>query len=87
MTEEPRHPPAEAIAVETYVEAVRGQWEVSVVVVFADEVVRNVIGTYHNRRLAEVAATWIRRAAQRDVPMARPRTLHAGSSCNKEPER
>ena len=51
-----RHLPQEAIAVETYVEPRRGQWEVFVVVVFPDEVVRKSINTYHTERMATIAA-------------------------------
>jgi hypothetical protein len=66
------HPPEEAIAVETYVTPVRGQWEVSIAVVFADEVVRKIVTTYHTERMATIAASWIKRAAQRDFPFAPP---------------
>ncbi len=68
-----RHLPQEAIALETYVEPHRGQWEVFVVVVFPDEVVRKSINTYHTERMATIAAAWIKRAAQRDFAGARPR--------------
>lgn len=68
------HFPEEAIEIETYVEQVRGQWAVSVVVVFADEVVRKTINTYHTERMATIAASWIKRAARRDAPIARPAT-------------
>lgn len=67
-----RHYPQEAIEIETYVEQVRGQWVVSVVVVFADDVVRKTISTYHTERMANLAASWIKRAARRDAPIADP---------------
>ncbi len=62
------HSPSEALAVETVVEAESGQWAVYVVVVFADGAVRRRVDVYRTRRLAEVAATWIKRAAERDIP-------------------
>lgn len=67
-----RHYPKEALEIETYVEQVRGQWVVSVVVVFADEVVRKTISTYHTERMAILAASWIKRAARRDASIASP---------------
>ena len=66
------HYPQEAIEIETYVDNVKGQWEVSLVVVFPDEVVRKTISTYHTQRMAELAASWIKRAARRDAPIAHP---------------
>ncbi len=70
-----RHEPQEALAVETYVERRAGQWVVDIVVVFADEVVRTTINTYHTERMANIAASWIKRAAQRDFPGARRPTV------------
>ena len=61
------HPPEEALEAETYVERVRGQWDVSIVVISADEVVRTHIATYRTERMANVADSWIKRAARRDV--------------------
>jgi hypothetical protein len=69
------HFPEEALAVETYVEPVRGQWEVSMAVIFADEVVRKTISTYHTERQANIAASWIKRAAERNAPLARPENV------------
>lgn len=60
------HPPEDALAVETYVDEQRGQWIVSIAVVFADGVVRREIGTYRSRRRAEIAASWVKRGAERD---------------------
>jgi hypothetical protein len=77
------HFPEEALAVETYVERIRGQWEVSVAVIFADEVVRKSISTYHTERQANIAASWIKRAAERNAPLARPENVP--HSNNEEP--
>lgn len=57
----------EALAVETVVVEDRGQFAVDVVVVFADGVVRKRIDTHRTRRLAELAAGLIKRAAERDL--------------------
>ncbi len=56
-----------ATAVETYVEPDRGQWRVDLAVFFDDEVVVRTINTYRTERKAMVAASWIRRAAERDI--------------------
>lgn len=74
------HPPEEALAVETYVDEHRGQWVVSIAVAFADGVVRREISTYRTKRKAEIAASWIKRAAERDhstrrVPGALPHAI------------
>lgn len=58
---------AEPIAVETYVTEQRGRWVVEIVVVFSDEVVRRTINDYPSRRQADIAASWIKRASQRDI--------------------
>ena len=57
----------EALAVETYVEQRRGQWDVDLVVIFADHAVRHTINTHRTRRHAEIAASWIKRSASRDI--------------------
>ncbi|MEM9037458.1 MAG: hypothetical protein AAGA99_07250 [Actinomycetota bacterium] len=57
----------EAIAVDTSVEPESGQWAVWITVVFPDEAVRKRINVYRTRRHAEIAAGWIKRAAQRDI--------------------
>lgn len=62
-------PGEEALAVETYVERRHGRWVVELVVVFPDEAVRKTINDYPTERQAEIAATWIKRAAQRDLPL------------------
>ena len=81
----PRHPPDEALEVETYVEHDRGRWVVSVVVVFADEVVRTTINSYHTERMATLAASWIKRAARRDAAIARPSNVVPAPSEQKDP--
>lgn len=56
----------EAFAVETFVVEERGQWAVDIVVVFSDGLVRKRIDTYRTRGRAELAASLIKRAAERD---------------------
>lgn len=56
----------DAHCVETVVVAERGQWAVDIVVVFDDGVVRKRITTYRTRGRAELAASLIKRAAERD---------------------
>jgi hypothetical protein len=65
--EDARHLPEEALSVDTYVVASKGQWQVDIVVIFANEIVRRTVGTYRSERLASVAASWIKRAAARDI--------------------
>ncbi len=57
----------EAIAVDTTVREDRGRWVVESGVVFADEAVHRTVNDYPTRRHAEIAAQWIRRAADRDI--------------------
>ena len=57
----------DAQAVETVVVEERGQFAVDIVVVFADGVVRKRIATHRTRRRAEIAASLIKRAAERDL--------------------
>ncbi|WP_293240147.1 hypothetical protein [Mycolicibacterium sp.] len=57
----------EAHAVDTVVVEERGQFAVDIIVVFADGVVRKRIGTHRTRRRAELAASVIKRAAERDL--------------------
>lgn len=57
----------DAQAVETVVVEERGQFAVDIVVVFADGVVRKRIDTHRTRRRAEIAASLIKRAAERDL--------------------
>ena len=55
------------LAAEPAVKRRNGQWEVDIVVVFEDRVVRKMVSRYMSERRARVAAGWIKRAAQRDV--------------------
>lgn len=57
-----------AHTVETVVVAERGRFAVDIIVVFSDGVVRKRIDTYRTRRLAELAANVIKRAAERELP-------------------
>ena len=52
---------------ETYVERRNGQWEVDIVVIFEDGAVRKMVNTFRTERRAQIAAEWIKRAAQRDI--------------------
>lgn len=66
----PARPPGTgrpALAVETYVVEERGRWVVELVVVSADGAVRRRINDYPTRRHADIAASWIKRAADRDI--------------------
>ncbi len=67
VDESAESPEPRATAVETYVEAERGQWRVDLAVFFDDEVVVRTINTYRTERKAIVAASWIKRAAERDI--------------------
>ena len=49
------------------VEREDGQWVVYLTVLFADGAVRRRISQHHSERQARVAATWIERAANREV--------------------
>jgi len=57
----------EALAVDTYVQAEKGQWVVYMDVIFWEETVHHRIRAYPHRRQAEIAADWIKRAARRDL--------------------
>lgn len=57
----------EALAVDTYVKAEKGQWVVYMDVIFWTETVQHRIRAYPSRRQAEIAADWIKRAARRDL--------------------
>ncbi|HYO01951.1 MAG TPA: hypothetical protein VET27_08705 [Mycobacterium sp.] len=57
----------EAHAVDAVVVEERGQFAVDIVVVFSDGVVRKRINTHRTRRRAELAASLIKRAAERDL--------------------
>jgi hypothetical protein len=58
----------EALAAQTFVEYERGQWVVYLEVIFWDITCRHRIEAYRTERQARVAAEWIRRGAQRDLP-------------------
>jgi len=58
---------AEARAVDVVVVPERGQFAVDIVVVFDDGVVRKRINTHQTRGRAELAASLIKRAAERDL--------------------
>lgn len=60
-------PDAPALAVETSVVEDRGRWAVEIVVIFPDEAIRRRVNSYPSRRQAEIAASWVKRAAQRDI--------------------
>ena len=55
------------IGVETFVREERGRWVVEIAVAFPDGVVRRRVSTYPTRRRAEIAASWIRRGADRET--------------------
>ena len=57
----------EARTVDTVVVPERGHWAVDIVVVFDDGVVRKRIDTHRTRGRAELAASLIKRAAERDL--------------------
>jgi hypothetical protein len=61
-------PKERALGVETEVVPERGQWAVDIIVFFADGVVRHRIATYRTESLAEISASSIKRAAERDIP-------------------
>jgi hypothetical protein len=60
----------EALSAHTFVERERGQWVVYLEVLFWDQTCRHRIATYRTERQARVAADWIRRGAQRELPRA-----------------
>lgn len=62
-----QHSNDEPLAVETYVTEQSGRWVVEIVVIFPDEAVRKTVNEYHTKRHAELAASLIRRGADRDI--------------------
>jgi hypothetical protein len=58
---------AEPLATETYVTEQSGRWIVEIVVIFPDEAIRRTVNNYPSRHQAEIAASWIKRAAARDI--------------------
>jgi len=67
VTDDPPPLPDRAGAGEPYVERRNGQWEVDIVVIFEDGAVRKMVNTFRTERRAQIAAEWIKRAAQRDI--------------------
>ena len=65
--EDPPAPGEPAIAVDTFVREDAGMFAVDIVVVFPDGAVTRSVNTYRTRRHAEIAASWIKRAASRDI--------------------
>ncbi|WP_457654629.1 AP2 domain-containing protein [Rhodocaloribacter sp.] len=57
----------EALAIATYVREEKGQWVVYAEVTFPDVVRRFRINAYRTQRRAEIAATWIKRGADRPL--------------------
>lgn len=55
------------IGVDTVVRCERGRWLVDIVVAFRDGVVRRQVGDYSSEREARIAASWVRRGADRDI--------------------
>lgn len=44
-----------------------GRWAVEIVVIFPDEAIVRRVNDYRTRRHAEIAASWIKRGADRDI--------------------
>lgn len=57
-----------ALGVETEIVSERGQWAVDIIVFFEDGIVRRRISTYRTESLARISASYIKRAAERDIP-------------------
>ncbi len=57
-----------ALLVETFVEKEDGQWVVYIEVMFKDTVVRRKLNRYFTKEKAEIAASYIKRCANRDLP-------------------
>lgn len=55
------------LAVETYVTEQSGRWVVEIVVIFPDEAIRKKVNEYNSKREAEIAASLIKRGANRDI--------------------
>ena len=55
------------LAVETYVTEQSGRWVVEIAVIFPDEAVRKAVNDYNSKREAEIAASLIKRGANRDI--------------------
>jgi len=57
----------EPLAVETYVTEQSGRWVVEIVVIFPDQAIRKTVNDYNTKRHAEIAASLIKRGANRDI--------------------
>ncbi len=57
-----------ALLVETFVEKEDGQWVVYIEVLFKDQVVRRRLNKYFTKEKAQIAANYIKRCANRDIP-------------------
>ncbi len=60
--------PDTALAAQTSVSYERSQWVVYLEIIFWEETRRYRIEAYRSERQARIAADWIQRAAQRDLP-------------------
>jgi len=60
--------PDKALLAETFVEKVDGQWAVFVEVIFEDGTMRYEVGRYFTEQQAKVAANYIKRNINRDLP-------------------
>ncbi|HID05083.1 MAG TPA: AP2 domain-containing protein [Aigarchaeota archaeon] len=61
--------PHKALLAETFVEHQNGQWVVYIEVLFHDCVVRKEVGRYFTEKHAKIAAKYIRRVANKDLPL------------------
>lgn len=57
-----------ALLAETFVEYEKGLWVVYIEVIFKDEVVRKKVGEYFTKEKAEIAAHYIKRVANKELP-------------------
>lgn len=60
--------PNKALLAETFVVKEKGQWAVYIEVLFDDDVVRYKVGEYFTKQKADIAAKYIRRVANKDLP-------------------
>ncbi len=68
MSDLPENIGDEALMLLTEIVEERGQWVVYLEIVFPDRTVRHRIQAYSKKRLAEIAAQYIRRGASREKP-------------------
>ena len=57
-----------ALLAETFIEEKDGQWSVFIEVLFKDSSVRYEVGRYFTKEKAQMAANYIKRCANRDIP-------------------